>query len=60
VGHPGGLVIPLIVSLLSVAVAAPFEAGTLIIPMDTTLQDDGMYKGYGLVFALLEESVPVQ
>ncbi|MCC6621201.1 MAG: DUF11 domain-containing protein, partial [Deltaproteobacteria bacterium] len=37
-----------------------FEAGALVIPMDTTYQDHGMFKAFGLVYALLRAGVPVQ
>ena len=35
------------------ASAENFSAGSLIVPMDTTYQDSGMFKAYGLVYALL-------
>jgi hypothetical protein len=37
-----------------------FDAGTLIIPMDTDYQDMGMLKAYGLVYQLLLAGVPVR
>jgi len=37
-----------------------FGAGSLIIPMDTTYQDTGMFRAYGLVYRLLQNNVPVQ
>ncbi len=37
-----------------------FNSGALIIPMDTTSQDAGMLRAYGLVYALLRANVPVQ
>ena len=37
-----------------------FEAGTLIIPMDTDFQDMGMLRAYGLVYQLLSNGVPVR
>jgi uncharacterized repeat protein (TIGR01451 family) len=37
-----------------------FAAGSLIIPMDTTYQDNGMLKAYGLVYSLLRQNVPVR
>ena len=48
---------PLIVSAALTALAllprpvdaADFESGALIIPMDTTYQDDGMFLAFGLV-----------
>lgn len=43
----------------SIASAETFQSGSLIIPMDTTYQDLGMLKAYGLVYALLAKDVPV-
>jgi uncharacterized repeat protein (TIGR01451 family) len=37
-----------------------FAAGSFIIPMDTTYQDNGMLKAYGLVYKLLANNVPVR
>ena len=37
-----------------------FLPGTLIIPMDTTFQNSGMYKAYGLVHNLLSNNIPVK
>ncbi|WP_461204783.1 DUF7507 domain-containing protein [Clostridium sp. DL1XJH146] len=34
-----------------------FQPGTLIIPMDTISQDNGMYRAYGLIFKLLYNNV---
>lgn len=42
-----------------IAAAADFAAGSLIVPMDTTYQDDGMLEAYGLVYELLRQGVPV-
>jgi uncharacterized repeat protein (TIGR01451 family)/MYXO-CTERM domain-containing protein len=36
-----------------------FKAGSLVIPMDTTYQDSGMLKAYGLVYALLKGDLPI-
>lgn len=36
-----------------------FEAGSLIIPMDTDYQDMGMLEAFGLVYALLQTEVPI-
>jgi len=36
-----------------------FADQSLIIPMDTDYQDDGMFKAFGLVYALLRANVPV-
>jgi hypothetical protein len=36
-----------------------FAAGSLIIPMDTTYQNTGMWKAYGLVYDLLSKGVYV-
>jgi uncharacterized repeat protein (TIGR01451 family)/MYXO-CTERM domain-containing protein len=41
-------------------VTATFAAGSLIIPMDTTFQDSGVLRVYGLVYKLLASNVPVQ
>lgn len=41
------------------AQADTFETGSLIIPMDTTYQDNGMLRAYGLVYELLRNDVPV-
>ena len=41
------------------AAADEFAAGSLIIPMDTTYQDMGMLRAFGLVYALLADGVPV-
>ena len=43
-----------------VARADTFAQGSLIIPMDTTYQDAGMLKAFGLVYSLLRQGVPVQ
>ena len=37
-----------------------FAPGTLIIPMDVTYQDEGMFKAYGLVYNLLSNGIPVK
>ena len=42
------------------AVVTPFIAGSLIIPMDTTFQNTGALRAYGLVYRLLASDVPVQ
>ncbi len=39
--------------------AATFSANSLIIPMDTTYQNYGMFKAYGLVYKLLQNGIPV-
>lgn len=36
-----------------------YASGTLIIPMDTTYQNLGMWRAYGLVYNLLSNGVPV-
>jgi uncharacterized repeat protein (TIGR01451 family) len=36
-----------------------FLAGSLVIPMDTTYQNAGMLKAYGLVYTLLKNDIPV-
>jgi len=45
---------------VSPARADTFAAGSLIIPMDTTYQDAGMLKAYGLVYNLLSHGVAVR
>ncbi|WP_434415053.1 hypothetical protein [Nannocystis pusilla] len=42
------------------AAADDFAAGSLIVPMDTTYQDLGMFEAYGLVYELLRQGVPVR
>jgi MYXO-CTERM domain-containing protein len=37
-----------------------FDVGTLIIPMDTDYQDDGMFRAFGLVYELLRNDIPVR
>ena len=37
-----------------------FDAGTLIIPMDTDYQDMGMLRAFGLVYELLRNDIPVR
>ncbi len=49
-----------IAAVPSVASADTFEPGSLIVPMDTEMQDEGMFRAYGLVYALLREGVPVR
>src|SRR5689334_3659875 len=36
-----------------------FPTGSLIIPMDLSYQDRGMFQAYGLLFQLLRQGVPV-
>src|SRR5437762_14163460 len=45
--------------LASGARADTFDTGSLIVPMDTTYQDLGMLRAYGLVYELLRNDVPV-
>ncbi len=42
-----------------VAAADTFPSGSIIIPMDTTYQNTGMLKAYGLVYDLVRRGVPV-
>ncbi|MBI3072170.1 MAG: DUF11 domain-containing protein [Deltaproteobacteria bacterium] len=42
------------------AVVTAFAAGSLVIPMDTTYQDNGMLKAFGLVYTLVKRGVPVR
>src|SRR5262245_21306182 len=44
----------------STARADTFAAGSYIVPMDTTYQDAGMLKAYGLVYQLVRRGVPVR
>ena len=48
-----------VVTAASQARADTFESGSIIIPMDTTYQDMGMLKAYGLVYQLLRNHIPV-
>lgn len=41
------------------ASADHFASGSLVIPMDTTYQDSGTLKAFGLVYELLRANVPV-
>ncbi|PKN17873.1 MAG: hypothetical protein CVU65_18285, partial [Deltaproteobacteria bacterium HGW-Deltaproteobacteria-22] len=36
-----------------------FSAGALIIPMDLTYQDHGLFQAYGLLFQLLRQGITV-
>src|ERR1041385_8575327 len=42
------------------ASADTFAPGTLIVPMDTTYQDNGTLKAFGLAYRLLSNGVPVR
>ena len=61
------LVLPTVLGLPPRAMAAPaepdafstFAAGSLIVPMDATYQNYGMFKAYGLTYKLLQSGVPV-
>ena len=57
----GGFILILILALGQPATAAPktYLQDALIIPMDTTYQDDGMLEAYGLVYDLLRNDIPV-
>lgn len=46
-------------SLYALAAVNNFAAGSLIIPMDTTYQNLGMWKAYGLLYELLSKGIPV-
>src|SRR4051812_29791894 len=48
------------VSSTTSAVTRTFSTGTLVIPLDTTSQDAGALRAYGLVYQLLRNNVPVQ
>ena len=49
-------------ALAPIAMAAPvtYQPGSLIVPMDATYQNFGMFKAYGLVYRLLQNGVPVR
>lgn len=47
------------VSRPAAAADTTFAAGSLIIPMDTDYQDDGMLKAFGLLDTLLRADVPI-
>lgn len=52
----------LAISLLAAPARADertFESGSLIIPMDLSYQDEGLFQAYGLVFQLLRQDVTV-
>lgn len=36
-----------------------YAANSLIIPMDTTYQDNGMFLAYGLIYDLLQDGIPI-
>ncbi len=44
----------------AMATPTPFQPGSLIVPMDTTYQNNGMFKAYGLVYRLLQNGVTVR
>src|SRR5262249_27346090 len=56
------LVLLAVLGLAGGAMATPttFAPRSLIVPMDTTYQDNGMFKAYGLVYRLLQNGVPVR
>ncbi len=56
----GFLLAPLMGFLGSSARADTFAPGSMILPMDTTYQDLGMFRAYGLVYDLLRKGVPVR
>ena len=47
------------VSRPALATATNFASGSYIIPMDTTYQNSGMWKAYGLLYRLLSNGIPV-
>ena len=53
------LLLALLAPPLHAATPSDFDAGSLLIPMDTESQDDGLIEAYGLVYALLAEGIPV-
>ena len=48
-----------LVSLPARGAARTFDAGSLIVPMDLTYQDSGMFQAYGLLFQLLRQGIEV-
>jgi hypothetical protein len=57
---PAALALALVLVWALPARADTFAAGSYIIPMDTTYQDAGMLKAFGLVYNLLAHGVPVR
>jgi hypothetical protein len=54
------VLLPLLVSAGPVlAQTTNYPANSIVIPMDTTCQDSGMFKAYGLVYQLLQNGIPV-
>jgi hypothetical protein len=49
-----------LVSATTSELTRTFTSGALIIPLDTTLQDAGALRAYGLVYQLLSAGIPVQ
>ena len=59
------LVLLTVLGLAPCAMATPatfatFAPGSLIVPMDATYQNYGMFKSYGLTYKLLQSGVPVR
>jgi outer membrane protein OmpA-like peptidoglycan-associated protein len=48
------------VSSTTSALTRTFATGAMIIPLDTSFQDNGALRAYGLVYKLLTNGVPVQ
>ncbi|MBI5534872.1 MAG: DUF11 domain-containing protein [Deltaproteobacteria bacterium] len=48
------------VTTSAAASADTFAPGTLVVPMDTTYQDQGMLRAFGLVYKLLSQNIPVR
>ncbi len=53
------LILVLTLGLPAMAAHKTYLQDGLIIPMDTTYQDDGMLEAYGLVYDLLRNDIPV-
>ena len=49
-----------LVSSTSSALTRTFASGSMVIPLDTTSQDTGALRAYGLVYKLLSNNIPVQ
>lgn len=54
-----GLLVVLAVPHQARAQSRTFATGSLVIPMDLSYQDRGMFQAYGLLFQLLRQGVPV-
>jgi len=53
-----GVILLLLAAQLAIA-EKTYLPNSIIIPMDTTYQDNGMFKAYGLVYKLLQNGIPI-